>query len=167
MQTKQWTTIDKSDWPEGPWHHEPDKVQWVDEATGLPCLVVRNVMGAWCGYVGVPPGHAWHGVGFGAIDAGVFVHGGLTFAGPCQPDADESAGVCHVPDPGEADDVWWVGFDCNHCFDVMPVWVRLAAGDAAYRDLAYVRAEVTGLASQAKAGPLRAFPGPTRVAGAA
>lgn len=25
--------------------------------------------------------------------------------------------VCHVPDPGEPDDVWWFGFDCAHAWD--------------------------------------------------
>jgi hypothetical protein len=41
----------------GPWVDEVDKVQWQDDATGLPCLVKRNHMGAWCGYVGVSKGH--------------------------------------------------------------------------------------------------------------
>lgn len=42
MQTKQWTTIDKSAWPRGAWDDEPDKVQWQDPATGLPCLIDRK-----------------------------------------------------------------------------------------------------------------------------
>lgn len=62
MQTKQWHTLDKSDWGDGPWQLEPDKAQWPDVETGLPCLIVRNTFGAWCGYVGVPPGHPLHGV---------------------------------------------------------------------------------------------------------
>jgi hypothetical protein len=37
-----WTTIDKSSWGNGPWQTEPDKAQWQDEETGLPCLAVRN-----------------------------------------------------------------------------------------------------------------------------
>lgn len=57
MQTKEWTTTDKSDWGVGPWQSEPDKRQWVDEETGLPCLIVRNPGGALCGYVGVSKGH--------------------------------------------------------------------------------------------------------------
>jgi hypothetical protein len=29
--------VDKSTWGEGPWNNEPDKAQWQDEATKLPC----------------------------------------------------------------------------------------------------------------------------------
>jgi hypothetical protein len=42
MKTKQWNNCDKSYWGEGPWQHEPDKMQWTDDDTGLPCLIVRN-----------------------------------------------------------------------------------------------------------------------------
>ncbi len=35
MKTKEWTTEDKSAWPRGPWDIEPDKIQWIDEATDL------------------------------------------------------------------------------------------------------------------------------------
>lgn len=63
MNTIEYTTIDKSTWGPGPWQDEPDKIQYVDEATGLPCLIVRNgkEIGALCGYVGVLPGHPLHG----------------------------------------------------------------------------------------------------------
>lgn len=65
MQT--WTTVpNKADWGPGPWVDEPDKAQWTDEATGLPCLAVRSrgSTGAWCGYVGVHADHPFHGVHF-------------------------------------------------------------------------------------------------------
>lgn len=41
MQT--WTTLpDKAGiWGTGPWVGEPDKAQWEDETTGLPCLALR------------------------------------------------------------------------------------------------------------------------------
>lgn len=50
-------SVDKDRWPEGPWQSEPDKCQWLDKATGLPCLIVRGPVGALCGYVGVTKGH--------------------------------------------------------------------------------------------------------------
>src|SRR4051812_13771303 len=59
--TLEYRTIDKTGWGDGPWQSEPDKRQWHDEATGLACLIVRGPMGALCGYVGLPPGHPWHG----------------------------------------------------------------------------------------------------------
>src|SRR5258708_7790184 len=73
--------IDKSEWGPGQWLDEPDKIQWQDEATGLPCLVVRGPVGALCGYVGVAPNHSLHGKGYDDCD--VDVHGGLTFAHGC------------------------------------------------------------------------------------
>jgi hypothetical protein len=52
----------KMEWPAGPWLEEPDKIQWIDEATGLDCLIVRqSESGHLCGYAGVPPGHPLHG----------------------------------------------------------------------------------------------------------
>lgn len=61
MKTMQWVTRDKSEWGDGPWASEPDKMQWEDEATGYPCLIVRNRFGALCGYVGVAPNHPYFG----------------------------------------------------------------------------------------------------------
>ncbi len=95
--------VDKSDWPRGPWDSEPDKLQWRDETTGLPCLIVRGPVGALCGYVGVLPGHAFHGLDYGQCpkgsecpdrteerswcdhtpESGLDVHGGITFAHGC------------------------------------------------------------------------------------
>jgi hypothetical protein len=149
---------DKSGWQRGPWDNEPDKVQWRDEATGLPCLIVRATLGHLCGYVGVPPGHPWHGVEADAVRVGdewPNVHGGLTFAEGCQ-GGDPARSVCHVPDEGEPDDVWWLGFDCAHlgdltCLDTPAAYrFESPAGDI-YRDLAYVTAETGRLAAQAKA----------------
>lgn len=65
MKTIEYRTKDKSAWRPGPWQQEPDKVQWKDEETTLPCLIVRNHSGAWCGYVGVAEGHPLHGTEYG------------------------------------------------------------------------------------------------------
>jgi len=136
--------------PEGPWSTEPSKMQWVDRATGFPCLIVRNHFGALCGYAGVTPGHPLHGHGYDDV-SDISVHGGLTFADSCQPTTDEAHGICHVPEPGTPDDVWWFGFDCAHCFDVvpgMPALFRSPDEETGYRDVGYVANEVTLLASQ-------------------
>lgn len=118
METKEWTNVDKSDWGDGPWQNEPDKMQWPDHRTGYPCLLVRSyVTGAWCGYVGVTRGHPAYGKGYDDVDASA--HGGLTFAGGCQPGA-EDHGICHAPGEGEPDDVWWFGFDFAHAGDLAP-----------------------------------------------
>lgn len=81
MKTIEYHYIDKSTWGDGPWQTEPDKVQFQDEATGLPCLVVRGpVTGAWCGYVGITEGHPEFGKDYHEIKLPVGVHGGLTFS---------------------------------------------------------------------------------------
>lgn len=154
--------------PPGPWWDEPDKIQWVDEETDLDCLILRNHFGALCGYVGVPKSHPWHGDPYQDHDWSedgqntVNVHGGLTFTGSCMEEAPEGYGVCHIPEPGRPDDVWWFGFDCGHAFDLSPGTLgwEIANGflhrvdglpEDTYRDVAYVKTEVAHLARQLKA----------------
>jgi hypothetical protein len=166
MQIKEYRTVDKSEWPRGEWDQEPDKVQWPDPETGLPCLIVRGPSGALCGYVGVPDTHPWHGKEYGAaigdctdlcdedyhshrIDSQIRVHGGLTFSDACANSADESRHICHVPEPGEPDHVWWFGFDCAHSGDLCPQRERyFSSGYEYYKNIDYVRREVTKLAKQ-------------------
>lgn len=141
MQTET-KSIDKSGWGPGPWQDEPDRVEF--EHLGFPCLMVRQKShGGWCGYVAVPPGHPWHGAGY---DLDVEIHGGITYGEKC------AGEICHVPKPGEPDDVWWLGFDCAHAWDFSPArdrtWPRF--GDEVYRTAAYVRGQCARLAEQAK-----------------
>jgi hypothetical protein len=156
METKTYTTIDRAakGWPSGPWDGEPDKVQWEDPDTGMPCLAVRNShMGNWCGYVGVGPDHPLYKKHYNDVD--LRVHGGLTFSNSCQPTNDESRGVCHVPAPGESNDIWWLGFDCSHYYDYGPgqletgsPYADLLPSTAVYRTLSYVQRECAQLANQ-------------------
>jgi hypothetical protein len=149
-----YTTVDKSGWGDG-LADEPDKVQWIDEATGLDCLIHRGPTGALCGYVGVPPGHPYYGRDYDDVD--VDVHGGLTYGRPCQEGHPEGEGVCHIPEPGRPKDVWWLGFDCAHAGDARPAHnaeFLSAVGRPrsitweTYRDIDYVRAETAHLAQQ-------------------
>lgn len=143
-------------WGAGPWDSEPDKIQWVDDATGLDCLMHRNRMGSWCGYVGVAEGHPLFEKQYDQCEADV--HGGLTYSDFCQDTDDESKGVCHVPLEGRPHRVWWLGFDCAHYNDATPAYTSqryktMFAGlpideRNTYRDRAYVEQEVTQLAAQ-------------------
>jgi hypothetical protein len=151
MQAKQYTTVDKSAWPEGPWTSEPDKMQWQDEATKFPCLIVRNRGGALCGYVGVSDGHRYFGVSYGDLDEDIRVHGGLTFSNFCSPVESEQEGICHLPDAGEPNHVFWFGFDCSHAWDVSPAYLRILEGLSSYgeyRDVEYVKNQCAQLAAQ-------------------
>lgn len=166
---------DREGWDAGPWDDEPDKVVWVDDATQLDCMIVRNRMGALCGYVGVTPAHPWHGLGYGscaegcltvdvdateyvegcgyehAVDAKLEVHGGITFAAACH------GVVCHKHDDESAGPTWWFGFDCAHAWDVMPAMAAreralglgpLSGENDVYRDMDYVIGECESLALQ-------------------
>ncbi len=150
METKSYTTIDRSGWPSGAWDGEPDKMQWQDEATGLPCLAVRHPRsGHWCGYVGVANGHKFHEVNYNDVDPYPDVHCGLTFSAACQPSETEESGVCHTPGPGEPDHVWWLGFDCAHSGDVAPYEHKMGWEPfGTYKALPFVQHECRKLAAQ-------------------
>jgi hypothetical protein len=161
--------IGKDTWGDGPWQKEPDKIQWIDDATDLDCLMVRGPGGHWCGYVGVPPEHPWHGVEYSASvpsikcdhdwhgDGGcspesvIDVHGGLTFSRGC-PEQHSEFGICHVPQDGRPDNVWWFGFDCAHCDDASPSYRRKYnwGNDGIYRTVSYVQDQCALLAKQLK-----------------
>lgn len=154
--------VDRYGWSAGPWSDEPDR--WEGEHEGFPLLALRNQMGAWCGYAAMPLGHPWHGKdAFRDVD--VDVHGGLTYGDKC------SGNICHVPKPGEPDDVWWLGFDCNHSGDVSPGmeamegehwWLRAREHFASYKSLDYVQRECQRLAEQAKAAVAHQGKDPSR-----
>lgn len=139
----------------GAWHDEPDKVQWIDTATWYACLAKRNHYGAWCGYVGVPTGHRYHGVCYIDVED-VSVHGGLTYSELCAEEEDPAHGICHVPEPGTDPRVWWLGFDCAHFADLCPRYpayfddvVNTPHGyQSTYRTLAYTLDQCEQLASQ-------------------
>ena len=150
------TWVDRTKWTPGPWDAETeDKVEF--RHAGFPCLLVRGPAGAWCGYVGVPPGHPLHGKRATYEEdcpvGKLRVHGGITYEAPCQ----AGGHICHIPAPGEPDDVWWLGFDCNHAGDVAPKYDaidrRLGRPTGwgtlhEYRTMEYARAETESLSEQ-------------------
>lgn len=129
---------DKSTWGDGPWQTEPDRVQW--NHAGFACLIVRNGWGVWCGYVGVPEEHPYYKVNYNDVP-NLLVHGGLTYSDVCR------GHICHIPEPGFPDKVWWLGFDCGHWNDYAP-GIAPGVRHGEYRDLAYVTHEVEQLAEQ-------------------
>lgn len=125
---------DRTGWGSGPWDTEPDETKWVDPVTSLVCLLRRNNGGAWCGYVGLPTDHPWHGVDYNDIPSAP-VHGGVTY----MDGIDES-------------DLWFVGFDCTHSGDLAPdPRFQTSWRNGVYRDEAYATAQVVGLAQWLKA----------------
>ena len=149
---QEWTNVDRSDWGsiEGDWDDEPDKIQWVDPETDLDCLIVRGPHGALCGYVGVPESHHYFDKDYD--DVPVDVHGGLTFAARCQENVEEGHGICHIPEHGRSDKIWWLGFDCAHCDDLCPGYQGkfsdLVIPGSTYKNREYVENQIRLLAQQ-------------------
>lgn len=115
--TRAWVTVDKAGWRNGPWHAEPDRVQWTDRVSRLPCLIARHRdRGHLCGYVAVPPGHTLHGADKERVPA--LAPGSVTFTGP-QPGSGPPVEPTNIP-PCELNDPWWIGFDASHGWDVCP-----------------------------------------------
>lgn len=91
-------------------------------------------IGCLLGYIAVPPGHPWHGLGYDFISASV--HGGLTYADTANHFGEEAP-----------QGSWVLGFDCGHAGDEMPtLGVR-----GILRDQNYVRNELDSLHEQAVA----------------
>lgn len=152
-ETNEYKVQRKHTWPKGPWDNEPDKLVWKTKA-GLPGMIVRNGVGALCGYAAVAKGHPLfevpysRGEDYSESPEGRFeVHGGITYSDKC------AGHICHVPEPGEPDDVWWFGFDCAHSGDFCPgmhgaFGVLQGRSLESYKDIEYVKAEVEKLAEQ-------------------
>ena len=175
--------VDRSGWGRGPWDDEPmDKTNWIDPATDMDCMTVRNSGGAWCGYVGIPNDHPLYGASYNNkviiegdaaelsvsdkgiipafiaameydkdnpdrtnLDAVIACHGGLNYADKC------GGHICHVPEEGRPDDVWWFGFDCSHAGDFSPDHVKYKGyANGTYKTLDYVKRQCTALAAQLK-----------------
>lgn len=165
---------------DGPWLGEADKIAWRDEATGYDCIVLRARYGGYLtGYVGIPSDHPLWGWDHHAIptELGIVVHGGLTYSKRCEDEgllrtrlAREARRICHVrtpppklratgPDiPGfEDSDAWWLGFSCNHAYDLSPGESGVTGGfmraeiGPQYRDDSYVVRETITLAAQLRA----------------
>ncbi len=143
------TAIPKAEWGPGPWQDEPDTKDWTH--LGYRCLIIRNtlVSGSLCGYVGVPPGHPWHGYNGDNIET----HCGITFNGRFANPAAE-VGMSEEDAAG----LWFLGFDCAHHGDLSPgleaslnraIPGRQSRPHGVYRDMEYVTRCVEDLAMQA------------------
>lgn len=74
------------------------------EYKGFPCVVLFQSMGYRCGYVGLTKENRFYGKEYSSIDDYISCHGGLTY----------SSNKLILQ---EDTDLWWIGFDCAHCFD--------------------------------------------------
>jgi hypothetical protein len=155
-----WVYVDKTAWPSGRWHEEPDGAVWTDAATGLTGLAWRARQGVWHGYVVLPRDHPCVGLTTKDLPP-LMVHGGITFSNTCEAMPSVVTACAHLHPTAPAGHRWCLGFDCWHTFDrvSLPAWVdfevqldALNDGDPSlrrvYRTLAYVQAECMRLAAQ-------------------
>jgi hypothetical protein len=129
--------------PSGPWDDEGfDWGVWVDQESGLQCVVRRGGAGAWCGYVIVPREHPINKrvEAFGQVQnltsgnpVWLDVHGGVTFHGSFELEARGLTGIA-------------VGFDCAHFGDLVPRYADQDTGE--YRTAQFAIDEVHLLARQ-------------------
>lgn len=114
------------EWGPGPWQDEPDLVRWTTAAGPRGLIWRAPVTGSLCGYAEVTREHPFFSKQWRQLETPIEAHGGLTFAGTFDP---ESLRTEVGQLGGDWLDSWWLGFDCGHCFDMMP------ALDAVLRDL--------------------------------
>jgi len=110
----------------------------VFEAEGLICIIIRNVLMNYCGYVVIPNNHPLYGKPQEEIEDLLEVHGGIT----------------HVGSLSWAPNLFLIGFDCGHAHDIVPAMMKYSPAyiethqGAVYRDINYVEQEVRKLAKQ-------------------
>jgi len=111
----------REQWGDGEWDTEPDSIEWTDPDHGYRCVMRRNDMGAWCGYVAVNSSHPAHGMNAADVGDELACHWGVTWSGLDAPWSNvETDGV---------NDLWWFGFDCAHAYDYVPSLGALGTGD--------------------------------------
>lgn len=106
----------------------------------IPCRLIRNGHGNWCGYIALNSGDKYFEASYD--DISYDVHGGLTFC--------DYMKVREESVYNDAD-YWWIGFDTAHSGDVCPIDFGFEDGlfgDGTYKDLEYCISEVKLLADQ-------------------
>lgn len=107
--------------------------QWIQQnpvfiIDQIKCRIIRNAMGALCGYVTVPyPLYYSHGK---TKLQQLSVHGGITYS-------------------SFDDNGYRIGFDCNHATDWVPGIITNYYGEEAdYRNLTFVKTNIQYLIDQ-------------------
>lgn len=143
MPLSHWTFIDKSTWKDGPWKYEPDRIEWIDDTTGLFCLILRKPSGVLSGYVGVPNSHPFFLQSAHLLR--LWVHRGLSYCNMSQ--GNQETGVRYTSSLKDPGSLWWFGFSCDSEDDLFPAY-RGSLGQ--YRDTEYVTQEIVSLLEQIK-----------------
>ncbi len=151
---------------------------WISNS-GYRCVCLIAYGTHRCGYVGVPPAHPFHGIGYheqtdailqaSANNAELGQKGCLMLlTATCGADDDQN--IRRSPDividchggltyssakagekyPVSSDDLWWFGFDCAHAGDKKIDGSYLLFDDGTVRSLGYVIDQCESIAQQLK-----------------
>lgn len=147
------TLYNKAEWPAGPWIEEPDYMLWLSPDSMYPCVLRRNMLGAWAGFVGIAPDHPLYQATHTemAIES-IDIYGGVVFTGFSPEDDIE------VSPPIRR---WWIGFGCMTPDDATPRQAKKPKSTkkvapkkstkksaATYKTIEFVRAHTESLAAQ-------------------
>lgn len=141
--------LNKKTFPKGVWMSEPDLCYW--EHRNLACLNIRDMsLGVWKGFVGVEPGHLFHGKSVEdilkmdeAMEIFFSVYGGICSAGSLIPKY-----------KNYNRNLWWIGIETSHGSDLMPLLkldmqnadIARTVADQTYKDFSFIRRETNKLA---------------------
>ena len=141
--------FDWSNFEAGIWNDEPDFIQWMDESTALPCLMVRNKpLGVWRAYVGVEPGHSAYSLDADELRRNnIEIYGELGYTGHGGDD------ITLIGNDGQTFRLWWIGFGCASECDGRPVQ-RINRDRIEFRPEAYKTADFVKIQVQVLAGRL-------------
>lgn len=123
-------TVPRNEWLRGgAWDHEDDFEEIT--ASDLTCVLQRDRLGHWCGYVALPDKHPWAKKTAESIKTSVY--GGVKTVGTL-----------------DGYDGTFVGFACAEPGDLQPTmmkWKRETLISGIYRDFEFAKAEVEKLAA--------------------
>ena len=142
--------VRRAGWRKGPWDDEPeDRAYWIDPKTRLDCLALRNEVGQWCGYVGVPFASKYYGVDKNGIEL-IGIPNEVTYADSSSGDDARIRSFLK----GRPEIVWWIGFDTGGMSSDCPAHKPRdqkkfgIAWQPVYKDLNFIRPIITELAEE-------------------
>ncbi len=93
---------------------------WLDEKSGLPCLMLLGQRGEGMGYVGVPPDHPYYDIDTDLLN--LKAHGGIAFANEVFR-AEEGSPFSRLFSVYSGDSLYVFGFDCGRGGDFVPAFL--------------------------------------------
>lgn len=127
-----------------PWNNEENKYSFYYK--GCLCLILRNHLGALCGYVGVNSTNVFYQT---EPPMDLIVYGNITYAGYGDTEPIGSPWFQRPIADAEGKTLWWVGFTCSYSDDFCPALAENIKHRVA-PDAPYLPASMGGVAGEYK-----------------